>query len=387
MARRRYQKGRVFLRGKNPVWVGRWREDVIGADERARRVERSTVLGSMAELPTMRLALRRLELNLAHINALDYRPGRVATVSEFAERWKAEVLSQHKPSTQKSATSHLKCHILPHLGELNLDEVGRERQQMFVTHLSQKQSRKTVLNILGTLSAMMNTAKNWGYICEGIKQNRLVLTDGGLRSVARFFSAEEARQIIAAAEEPFKTMFAVAAMTGIRAGELLGLQVDDLDFARRLVTIRRSVWRGQIQLPKSRASEAPVPIPEFLATTLRDYLKTWKPNPQQLLFINRRGRPFSANKVVQKKLWPILDALKIPRCGLHAFRHTHTSLLLEAGAPPTVAQAQLRHSDPRITLGIYGHVIGDSQRKAVEKVAECLRPIAPKTQPDGQWVH
>src|SRR5579885_3176266 len=53
MARRRYQKGRLILRGKtNPVWVGRWREDVIGADGVTRRIERSDILGSKSEIPT-----------------------------------------------------------------------------------------------------------------------------------------------------------------------------------------------------------------------------------------------------------------------------------------------------------------------------------------------
>jgi integrase len=106
----------------------------------------------------------------------------------------------------------------------------------------------------------------------------------------------------------------------------------------------------------------------------------------KLLFFNRRGRPYNATKVVQKALWPVLDKLKIERCGLHAFRHTHSSLLLETGASPTVAQAQLRHSDPRITLGIYGHVIGDSQRNAVDRVAEILDPNGPKSVSSGEWI-
>jgi integrase len=94
----------------------------------------------------------------------------------------------------------------------------------------------------------------------------------------------------------------------------------------------------------------------------------------------------SANKVVQRKLWPILDRLGISRCGLHAFRHTHASLLVELGAPVSVAQAQLRHTDPKLTLGVYSHVVGDSQRKAVEKLASILRPNAPKSEPDGKWI-
>ena len=89
-----------------------------------------------------------------------------------------------------------------------------------------------------------------------------------------------------------------------------------------------------------------------------------KPRTDGCLSIGAAGR-HGADRVVMFKLWPILDALKVKRCGLHAFRHFHTSMLLEVGAPPQVAQAQLRHSDARITLDVYSHVIGDSQRNAV----------------------
>jgi integrase len=230
------------------------------------------------------------------------------------------------------------------------------------------------------------SAVQWGYVCEGVEFDKLALPEASIGTAARFFSADEARRIIEGAPEPFSTMFATLAMTGIRAGELLGLQVNDLDFEGRLIFIRRSAWYGRIQTLKSRASQGALPMPEPLADMLKSYLKTWKPNAQRLVFANQIGRPMSANKVVQRKLWPILDALKIPRCGLHAFRHTHSSLLVEGGAPVSVAQAQLRHADPRITLGIYSHVVGDSQRDAVEKLAAILRPNAPKLKPDGEWI-
>lgn len=387
LARKRYQKGRVFLRGKaNPVWVGRWREDVIGADGRTQRVERSEVLGLKSEIPTRRLALRRLEPLLYKVNALDYRPGRIATLVEFAARWKETVLSQHKPSSQKAAQSHLQCHILPQLGAARLDAIGKEAQQVFVTRLSHTVSRKTVLNVVCTLSAVLRKAKEWGYVCERVDFEALEFPEDAVKREPRFFTATQVRQIIDAAEEPFRTMFAVLAMTGIRTGELFALQVDDLDFERKLIFIRRSAWYGRIQTTKSRASTKPLPMPGALSEVLRLYLQSWKPNPIRLLFANQIGRPYSANKVVQRKLWPILDSLKLPRCGLHAFRHTHSSLLIELGAPATVAQEQLRHSDPRVTLAIYSHVIGDSQRNAVEKVAELLRPNAPTSDGAGQYI-
>jgi integrase len=96
---------------------------------------------------------------------------------------------------------------------------------------------------------------------------------------------------------------------------------------------------------------------------LKEYLATWRPNPEGFLFFNRNGRPYAANKVVEYGLWPVLDKLKIERAGMHAFRHCHASLLMDVGANPKVTKTQMRHSDARVTLGIYSHVIGDSQRE------------------------
>jgi integrase len=85
-----------------------------------------------------------------------------------------------------------------------------------------------------------------------------------------------------------------------------------------------------------------------------------------LLFVNRNGRPFSANKLREKQLRPLLEKLAIPRGGFHSMRHGAASSLLAHGVTPAVVQKQLRHSDARITLGIYGHIVGDQQREAVE---------------------
>jgi integrase len=75
------------------------------------------------------------------------------------------------------------------------------------------------------------------------------------------------------------------------------------------------------------------------------------------------------NKVVYH-LRKTLQALKIERAGLHAFRHAVASVLLDNGAPPSVVQRQMRHSDAWITLQKYAHIVGDAQRKAVESLAK-----------------
>lgn len=377
MARRRYQIGRVFLRGKNPKWIGRWREDVILESGEIRRIERSTVLGTKAEVPTQKLARRRLEAILARINAPDYRPGRFATLDEFEHKWRELVLSQRKPSTVHAAKSHLAHHILPVLGQLGLDHIGREVQQEFACHLCRKVSRKMALNVLGTLSSVLRTAKSWGYVCEPMDMGSLTLPSQA-KAEAKMLSAKQAAAIIAAASSPYREMFAIAAMSGMRSGEIMALETGDVDFERRLIYVRRSSWRSRSQTTKSATSVAVLPMPERLEKILREYL-TGK--PAGLLFPNRKGKPCDQEKIVRFHLRPLLDRLEIPHCGFHAFRHLHASLLLEVGASPKVAQAQLRHADARITVGIYAHVIGDSHREAVDKLAEVLRSSAPKLEP------
>ncbi len=111
-----------------------------------------------------------------------------------------------------------------------------------------------------------------------------------------------------------------------------------------------------------------------------NFLASWCPNEKRLLFSNRRGNPYSENKVLQKRLWPILDALSIPRCGMHAFRHGHGSLMHSSGVSLKVAQMQLRHADASTTSRYYLHVLGSEQRDAAEKVARILCPDVAKAE-------
>jgi integrase len=370
MARKRYQKGYVYLDGDK--WKGRYREDVISGGETI-RIRREVILGSKRELPTKRLAERRMEVVLARVNGLHYQPARISTFGEFVERWKVEVLSKQKPSSVRAVRSHLKCYILPELGKLRMEEFGVENQQTFITRVSEKGVvRKTALNVLGTLSSILSTARDWGYTCKEIEVGRLRLPPRGARYEAPHFTIDQIQKILSIAEEPWRTLYCILAMEGLRAGEALGLQWGDIDLDRKLLHIRRSAWYGTIQTTKNRASDAVLPIPSALAEILQEFRANWTSNQEGFLFVTRNGRPPSSNKVVEYHLWTLLDALGIPRCGLHAFRHSHASLLLDSGATPKVAQRQLRHSDARTTLDIYGHVVGDADRQAVEKVATML---------------
>ncbi len=382
----------MFLKGKKQEkWVGRYREDVLEINGKTRRVRRSVILGTKRELPTKRLAERRLDAILARINCLDYRPSRAATFAEFIERWRAEVLPTQKPSSARAVRSHLRCYITPELGKLRLDQFGVENQQKFITRMPERAtnktvSHKTVLNVIGTLSSILTTARNWGYNCEQIHVSKLRLPTRGTSYEAPHFSVEQVQQILAIAKEPWRTMFCPFHGGWIACRRSAGASMGRHRSRAQLLHIRRSAWNGRVQTAKSWESETTLPIPETLAAVLGNYRSQWKPNPHGFLFAARNDRPPSSNKVVECRLWPILDALGIPRCGLHAFRHTHTALLLDSGATPKVVQRQLRHADARTTLQIYGHIVGDAHRAAVEKVASIVDPNGSQSRSGDKWI-
>jgi len=122
-----------------------------------------------------------------------------------------------------------------------------------------------------------------------------------------------------------------------------------LDFKRQLIHIRSSVYAGTLGTPKSEASTASLPMPPVLATRLKTFLlsKYYRQNGLGLLFADRRGRPFSANKLREKKLHPLLTSLRIPLAGSHAFRHGVATTLIDRGASIATVGAQLRHSKTR----------------------------------------
>jgi hypothetical protein len=108
MARRRYQRGQLSLRGKEKLWVARWREDVIRLDGSIHRVRKCEVIGTLKEFKTRRLAERELEQRLSEVNSLNYTPRPTATFAQFAAKWEKDVLTLHKPSTGSADRSRIR---------------------------------------------------------------------------------------------------------------------------------------------------------------------------------------------------------------------------------------------------------------------------------------
>ena len=389
MPRRRFQRGRLFVRGsRKEVWVGSYREDRLQSDGSIKRIRRSIVLGDTAKI-SRRAALATLQPYLDAVNIAAPPPPKTGKMLlEAVSDWRTQIARNRKPSTVRASESHLKQHIIPKLGTLRLSEVTVKIVQTFSTNLALGRTRKTVENILQTLFSILQTARKFGSAVPAVSRGDIVLPSERVNREVRFFDAAQVGQIIAVSKEPFSTMFAVLGMTGLRAGEMLGLKLSDLDFTRKVIHIRRSIdsRTKKEQTPKSKSSASDVPIPSALEKRLRDFLRShYRENPNGYLFANRNGNSYSVGKVSEYGLWPALTQLQIEHAGLHAFRHAAASELLEEGVPLSVVQRQLRHRDARTTLQKYGHVVGDAQRRAVDTLAKKIeRHATVELEPSGE---
>jgi integrase len=170
---------------------------------------------------------------------------------------------------------------------------------------------------------------------------------------------------------------------GYAPAKICGLCLDDIDFDSGVIHIRQSAWRGKLQEPKTPNSIRALAFSPNLASHLRGFLATWRPNPSQLLFATRSGTPFDQNLIVKRKLHPLLAKLEIGRCGLHAFRHFAASMMDRLNAPLKLREQRLGHSDAAMTLGVYSHVAKEDDLRIAAQLGEILDPSGPFRKNEG----
>ncbi len=342
---------------------------------KSRRVRQSIGnLSSMSE----RAARREHDRIMQEVNR---KRGSVApavkghTFGDAVTAWRTAVGPHLSPATVRQRESYLRRHVLPRFKDAASHTLDVQTLQQFATELRKSLSRKTVINILGTIFVVLAYAKRCGRLVSTASFADIELGINTNQPIAAFFTREQASRIIGASKEPYKTIFAVAWLTGLRAGELLALSVADLDFERRTIRVCKSADDNtrEIRQPKTPHSTATLPMPSVLEAILRNYLAHhWKPNAPGLLFPNRRGtKPRWRDNVVKYGLKRVLKTLGIPTAntGLHAFRHGLATELAENAVPIPVLQQQMRHADVRTTLAIYSHAIPATQRDAMERLA------------------
>jgi integrase len=376
VARRRFQKGCFVVEGQRMYSM--FYVDKGGTSKRVKHF-----IGRVGEM-SERAARREHARIMEDVNR---RRGSVApayrgqTFAEITELWRRAIAPNLSPSTVRQRESYLRAHITPQFGTMPVASLDVPTIQQFATNLRKSVSRKTVLNVLGTVFTIVDYAARCGIRVPAVRFKDLELGSDAGSSPVPFLTRKQVERIVDLAKEPCRTVYALAWCTGLRAGELLALTVSDLDFERRVIRVNKASddKTRDIRQPKTRKSVASLPMPDSLASTLRVYLDShWCQNPTGLLFPSRDGsRPRRRESIVEYSLKPILRKLGIPEkgCGLHAFRHGLATELAEASVPITVLQQQMRHADVKTTLRVYTHAIPESQRVAMERASIGTVPI------------
>jgi integrase len=261
--------------------------------------------------------------------------------------------TEGKPGPVATMESQLHKHILPRFGDLPLHMVDETAVQEFISDLKRttfelrkpngdlvktyKLSRKTVLNIVGVVKLVLGK-KVWA-IWE---------LDLGkpVKPQQPYFNEEQLTRIIAAAEGQYRVLFALLAGTGMRIGEAAGLHVEDMDLQNGVIYVRRSVWQGVEQSPKTENAVREIDIATELADVLRQHIgDRWAGR----VFMASNGSPISGNNVLKRVLHPLLVKLGIPKAGLHAFRHSRVTMLRKKGTPDHLQLQWIGHSSLRTT--------------------------------------
>jgi integrase len=298
------------------------------------------------------------------------------TVAELVRKWKENYLTVQlqlgrlKPSTLRSYQSNLDGHIAPFFGAMSLSEVTLASVQQFIKVLLGKGlSPKTIGNVIVILKEMLKHAVQWGHLDANPVQ--YIERPRGEDKEMDVLTPDEIRRLLDAQEEPLRTLLLTAVLTGMRQGELFGLQWENIDFARHLIHVRRSLWHGTLGTPKSRRSRRAIDMPPTLEQALQQLLTTRR---SEFVFCSERGTPLDADNFRHREFPAALRRAQLRRIRFHDLRHTYTSLLIAHGAHPKYIQAQLGHASIQTTLDRYGHLMPQLHQAEAQKLDQLVFP-------------
>jgi integrase len=354
---------------------------VIAPDGTPRREMRWEVLGSVNEIPSRREAQKILDSKLRPLNQGRQLPQHTISLEQFVrEQWEPATLPTMKVGTARYYGKQLRRHILPTLGKTRLCDFTRVKVQSF---LAEKRaaglSGSSVHGLRTALSKVLQAAVDWNFL-ELNPARAIRIGDRGPKTERLYLNPLEVLRLLAALPEPCHTIVVIAVLTGMRIGEILALRWKYLDLVRGSIQIRETVSEGIFGSPKTRSGRRDVPMSDRVREAFEvQRARSRQTSPEDLVFATRNQTPLNPKNLLRRVLRPTCDALKLPAITWHSFRHTHATLLGEVGESLRTAQALLGHSDLETTLNVYTHAIPESQRRAVDKVAEVLFADVRKT--------
>ena len=281
-----------------------------------------------------------------------------------------------KPSTLASYGSALEIHIFPAFGNCQLGEVNPLQVEEFLqSKFRSGLSPKTVRNLLVILQGIFSLAVDNDLIVKSPIRNRHKPT---VRRVEKpVWSPKQVREILENTPAKYRVLFQVLALTGVRAGEVLGLQWKHVDLAKAQLRIEQSLWQGQLVPPKTKDSVRTINLSVVLADALRRHHEVSAiKSPNGFVFCKNDGSPLHLDVLRKDVLYPALDRLRIPRLsgasGFHAFRHSVGSFINAETGNLKLAQKLLGHSNINMTADVYTHISQESEREAARAVERAI---------------
>lgn len=290
----------------------------------------------------------------------------VPTLESFGPRFIEDAIAERqKPATVDSKRVALRCHLVPLLGRLTLDEIGAAEIAQLKAELAAKGlGAKATNNTLCALSKLLKTAAAWDVISTAPAIKLLRVPKGTFR----FLDFEEWRRLVEAARDAGPEAHLIVLLlgrAGLRTGETRALEWGDVDLVRGQVIVRRSEWRGIVASTKG-GRERIVPLTRELqgALSAHRHLR----GPRVL---------YHGGKTLTPKVVELLLGGAARRAGLagvtpHVLRHSFCSHLAMQGVPCRTIQEYAGHADLGTTLR-YMHLTPGHRDSAIRT----LEPDAP----------
>ncbi len=274
--------------------------------------------------------------------------------------------------------------INPAFGNLELSQITTYKIQSFAADLQKARNANTVLKFVVLLKTVFKHARKWGFIRENPALD--VERPRTEQKEMDFLNPEEIRNLLNHAEEPYKTLFLTAILTGLRRGELLALQWGDIDWLASLIHVRRSVYAlnkdeagemGQKKgwkfiTPKSKRSIRRIIMSPLLSEALQNHRLNDQingcPNKYDLIFANRAGEPLDGQNLINREFYPALEVAGLRRVRFHDLRHSYCSLLIAQNENIKFIQNQLGHASIQTTIDRYAHIMPQDNIEAGSKL-------------------
>jgi len=302
----------------------------------------------------------------------DLRAESTITFSEFADQWVAAYAAVRlKRSTYKEYTCYLRVHLTPYFGHMRLKSITPQMVQTYVA-FKVKEGRlnaKSVRNHMVVMKRMLTSAVDWGLINSN-PASKTILPRIPQVEMA-FLTPEDVRKLLDATPEGWsRLLIATACLTGARKGELLALQHEDWSLEKQTITIKRTLYDGVLQEPKSMRSVRVLPMPASVAH-MYETLVPIGIEPSNFVFRQADGTPL-ANGTPNRILNRALEKAGLEKVTFHALRHTFVALAVAGGVPIKVIQELAGHASIQTTLDRYGHLLPESRADAASAVEMCV---------------